>query len=652
MPPAALHRFPRHILFIVAVYATGICFLTLFRLLLVLTNLQQIPAVPDKFSLLAQSFVMGFRFDTVVSGYALALPLITLTIISLVGWRDERIYRIMSWLLVALHTPLFLAGAADIPYFRYYFSRLTVASLNWMDAPAFMVKMVFGEIRYFVYFILFVTCLILFAQIVSIIRKAIWKRTGARESRWLSLGISLLACGLLFVGVRGRVAQKSPIRAGTAYFSNYAFINQLGLNPAFTFIRSALDARQPENRRLDLMDEDEAQRKAREFLKIPEGAGFISPMARRVTATGEPLEANVILVIMESMAAAKMARYGNPDSLTPVMDSLASVSLCFDNIYTDGMHTYNGICATLFSFPTLLKRHPMKATIIPEMTGFARTLSERGYGTIFFTTHDEQFDNMGGFLRGNGFQNVISQKDYPREKILSTLGVPDDYLFEFAIPKLNNLHRRGRPFFCAMLTASDHGPYIIPKWADFKPRSSEARKQIVEYADWSVGRFLRLAQREDWYENTIFVFVADHGAVWGASEYDMPLSYFHTPLIIFAPGLLPEPRTFDVIGGQIDIFSTIMGLLQIDYVNNTLGIDLLRDERLAIFFTADDKIGCLNREFFFVHRQNGLESLYKYRTAESNNYLEQYPTAADSLRTYAFSMLQAAQGMIEKKKTN
>ncbi|HEX7343639.1 MAG TPA: LTA synthase family protein, partial [bacterium] len=134
--------------------------------------------------------------------------------------------------------------------------------------------------------------------------------------------------------------------------------------------------------------------------------------------------------------------------------------------------------------------------------------------------------------------------------------------------------------------------------------------------------------------------------------YDMPLSYFHTPLIIFAPGLLPEARASDVLGGQVDIFPTVMGILNVNYVNNTFGIDLLREARPAIFFTADDKIGCLNREFFLVHRQNGLESVYKYRTAESNNYLEQYPASADSLRTYAFSMLQAAQGMIEKKKTN
>jgi len=647
-----MHRFPRHILFLFGVYAAGISFFTLFRLLLVLTNLQQIPDVPDKFSLLARAFVMGFRFDTVVSGYVLAGPLVALSIVSLSGQSRGWLLRIISWFMITAYGGLFFAGAADIPYFRYYFSRLTVASLNWTDAPAFMVRMIFSEVRYFIYFILFAACLILFAQLVVIVRRATWKQPGSRESRWLNLGISLLACGLLFVGIRGRVAQKSPIRAGTAYFCNYAFINQLGLNASFTFIRSALDARQPENQRLELMDEDEAQRKAHEFLKIPEGPGFGSPLARRVTATGKPLEANVILIIMESMAAAKMARYGNADSLTPVMDSLAKVSYCFDNIYTDGTHTFNGIYATLFSFPTLLKRHPMKATIIPEMTGFARTLSERGYCTIFFTTHDEQFDNMGGFLRGNWFQSVISQKDYPREKILSTLGVPDDYLYEFAIPKLTDLYQRGRPFFCAMLTASDHGPYIIPKWADFKPRSSEARKQIVEYADWSVGRFLRLAQREDWYRNTIFVFVADHGAVWGASDYDMPLSYFHTPLIIFAPGLLPEARASDVLGGQVDIFPTVMGILNVNYVNNTFGIDLLREARPAIFFTADDKIGCLNREFFLVHRQNGLESVYKYRTAESNNYLEQYPASADSLRTYAFSMLQAAQGMIEKKKTN
>jgi phosphoglycerol transferase MdoB-like AlkP superfamily enzyme len=650
-----MRRIPQHIAFIFAVYLAGILFFTAFRLLLLLTNLQQAADLPDKTALLWQAFWMGFRFDTVVSGYVLALPLVGLTIASFFNSTRNWIYRSAAYFLSAAYAALFLASAADIPYFRYFFSRLTVASLNWTDAPTFMVRMILSEFRYLIYLLVFVAAVWLFGRLTIRLSRAILEMPAKGRGRTpllMNVFVSLLAGAALFVGIRGRLAQKSPIRAGTAYFSNYAFPNQLGLNPAFTFIRSWLDARKPENRALHLINDDVAIDKVRAYLNVEADTTLASPIARRVDFAEQPMRANIVLVMMESMAAAKMGRYGDPDSLTPVLDSLANIGYCFDHIYTDGIHTYNGIYATLFSYPTLLRRHPMKATIIPPMSGFAKMLSEQGYNTIFFTTHDEQFDNMAGFLRANGFHDVISQKDYPRDKILSTLGVPDDYLFEFAIKRFDELHERGRPFFAAMLTASDHGPYIIPPWAEFQPRSGDARKQIVEYADWSVGRLLAMARQQEWYDSTLFVFVADHGAIWGRSDYDVPLSYFHTPLIVFGPTLLGEARVFGGLGGQIDIFPTVMGLLRMDYVNNTFGVDLRREERPCIFFTSDDKIGCLNREFFLVHREDGLESLYRYRAAESDNYLDQYPATADSLRTYAFSMLQGAQWMIENKKTD
>src|SRR5207253_1287974 len=99
------------------------------------------------------------------------------------------------------------------------------------------------------------------------------------------------------------------------------------------------------------------------------------------------------------------------------------------------------------------------------------------------------------------------------------------------------------------------------------------------------------------YKNTIFVFVADHGKEV-AGAYDMPITYHHTPLIISAPGLNLPSRAYDYPGTQMDIFPTVMGLMNFSYQNNTLGIDLLKEKRLFAFFTADDKIGCTDKEYF------------------------------------------------------
>ena len=123
------------------------------------------------------------------------------------------------------------------------------------------------------------------------------------------------------------------------------------------------------------------------------------------------------------------------------------------------------------------------------------------------------------------------------------------------------------------MTASDHGPYYLPDY--YKPRNKDIKDQMVEYADWSLRKLISpwLLQKE-WFSNTIFVFIADHGSPINA-VYDIPLDYHHTPLVFYAPGIITEPVTFDCIGGQIDVFPTIMGILNQPYINNTLGIDLL-----------------------------------------------------------------------------
>ena len=138
------------------------------------------------------------------------------------------------------------------------------------------------------------------------------------------------------------------------------------------------------------------------------------------------------------------------------------------------------------------------------------------------------------------------------------------------------------------MTASDHGPYIIPEY--FKPKPNDLTKQIVEYADWSIGKFISNAKKKRWFENTIFVFISDHGTAL-SPVYEMPLNYHHSPLIILSPNILEESKTYSQIGGQIDVFPTIMGLLNFTYLNNTFGMDLLKAKRPFIYFSADDKYG-------------------------------------------------------------
>ena len=295
--------------------------------------------------------------------------------------------------------------------------------------------------------------------------------------------------------------------------------------------------------------------------------------------------------------------------MTPSLDALIDASLSYERCYTAGIHTYNGLYSTLFAHPALFSRHSMKATMIPQMCGLPNNFAARGYQTFYFTTHDAQFDNIAGFLHANKVQKIISQSDYPSKQIKSTLGVSDHVMYEKAIEIINK-RDKGKAFFACLLSSSDHGPYILPTDIAFKPKSKELKQQMVEYADWAIGHFISLARKQDWFENTLFVLVADHGYAKPGSKYEMPLSYHHTPMILYCPAQIP-PQKDSCLALQIDITPTVLSMLFEDYGNNTLGVDLQRVVRQYAYFSADDKLGVLDDEYFYINERSGKEKLYR-----------------------------------------
>lgn len=641
----------RHLAFVFRIYLFGLLFFTVFRLLLLFQEHRHWNDLPEKWGLIANGLLIGFRFDTVVSGYLLILPL---AIISLSAHFPHKAFvsKGIVWYLKFLYGLAIFIVLADLPYFHHYFSRITTAIFQWTDSPTFMILMVVQDWNYYFYFALFFLSIWLLFSGMRKIR-------GLYENRFFSYpktarhhlilgGTHLFCLALCLLAIRGRIAEKSPIRVGTAYFSNYAFPNQLGLNPVFTLLRSFLDDLKPENQEIHLCYPDSAIAYVRNEFEIKDSISDY-PLARWVKGSGGK-KYNVVLVLMESMTAGKLGHFGNPDGLTPVLDSLYGRSLGFDRIFSAGIHTMNGIYSTLYSFPALLRQHPMNKIPIPKMAGLPTILKSNGYSTAYFTTHDDQFDNVGGFLSANDVENIFAQKDYPSEMVKSTLGVPDHYMFEFSIPKLNQLHQKGKPFLASYMTASDHGPYILPTGIPFKAKNEETRKAIVEYADWSIGHFLNLASREPWFNETIFVFIADHGQMIGESNYDVPLNFTHVPLIMYAPSIL-KPQIYTSPGGQIDVGPTLLGLLGISYYNNTLGVDMLKSPRPCMYFNFDDKIGVLDTAWYYIHRIGGQHGLYRYVNEDPQNYLIDMPEKGKFLSDYGLRMMQMAQQVLKQKQT-
>ena len=635
----------KHITLAARIYLLAVGVFTIFRLLLFITGLSFITSA-DSLGNVLYAFWMGLRFDLVITGYIVFIPFIALTVIAIFNIRTNLPVKIIFYLLFVVFTLSFTICAMDIPYFGQFFARFNVAAFQWMDTPGFVFKMIIEEIRYIGYAVPFVLLTVAFFFGLKKSFSA-FIRASHQGNIGVSITLSLCVALLMFVGIRGRVEKKSPITIGTAFFGSNSFLNHLGLNPNFSFIRSWLDYNDDV---LQLMDNEEALQQVQTFFGI-DVPDTVSPILRRVNPDSvNSAPANVVLILMESMSAANMQYFGNQQQLTPFLDSIATKGYFFENIYSTGIHTHNGVFGTLFSFPALYHQLPMRDVTMPKYNGnMSSTLKKNGYNTLYFTTYDGQFDNIEGFLLGNNFDKVITQSDYPSDKIgTKSMGVPDDYMFEFSIPVLTQHYNEQRPFFAVFSTSSNHGPYYIPAY--FSPRQQNIALQATEYSDWSLRKFLSMAEQQPWFANTLFIFIADHG--WPTDvTYDMSLSYNHVPLIMYASDLIPQARVWDGLGGQIDVFPTAMNLLGLPYTNNTLGIDLLSESRPFMYFSATTRYGVVSDSLFLIVTQNdGTEGLFRYRHRDKTNYIDQYRVIADEMKNYAAANMQTAQYMTSQRK--
>lgn len=397
------------------------------------------------------------------------------------------------------------------------------------------------------------------------------------------------------------------------------------------------------------MNESEALALVRKELCVTDSVSEICPVAREVHAEGFPKNANVVIVLMESMASDYLDYEYNGHKLMPFLNSMIDRSYYFENFYSSGIHTNNGIASTLYGYPPYFER-TMMGTDVTRYAGIPRTLKGLGYQTLFFVTSNPQYDNMNSFLYENGFDRIYSQYDYPSDKVVNNFGVQDDFLFEYGVGKLNEASKNDKPFFATFMTVSNHPPLVIPD--RFKDSGSNDNERIVAFADYSLQSFMEAAKKQDWYKNTIFLFLGDHGRALGNQPHDMALNYNHIPLIIYSPLFDDMPRRFTQFGNQLDVFPTVMGLLNHTYTNNSLGEDLFKTHRNKTFFVSDHHLGCINDEYFYMYAiADKKEGLYKYKDKNTTDFKSEHPSLVDSMRNYSMSMMITADYLVRNKLT-
>lgn len=296
---------------------------------------------------------------------------------------------------------------------------------------------------------------------------------------------------------------------------------------------------------------------------------------RFIDNPGMPQHHNVVLVTIESLSARYLGSFGDTRGLTPNLDELRRHSLFFNNFYATGTRTDRGLEAVTLSVPPTPGRSIVKR--IGHESGYGalgQQLRAQGYDSVFVYGGRGYFDNMNAFFSGNGYR-IVDQSSVPDSEIhfKNAWGMADEDLYAQAIKVADADHRQQQPFFLHIMTTSNHRPYTYPEGRIDIP-SGAGREGAVKYTDYAVGQFLAAARSKPWFNDTIFVFLADHCA-GSAGKEDLPVANYHIPLFVYAPGIV-QPRESAQLASQIDVAPTVMGLLNLDYNSSFFGRDLLQ----------------------------------------------------------------------------
>lgn len=637
--------------YLLSVHVLALLVMTLFRLVefIALHGM-----IVDAEASRVMAFVKGVWFDNVIACYISVLPVAVLLIAASLGWCHRRLLRGINIWYAAWFAIAFMPSAANTPYFQYFFKNINSSIFGWFGYVATTSGMLLQESSYWLYIALYFV--FTGAFIYALVRLRCYfeglfllpkdnMHLVQVVSRFL---ISAVMIGACLFGIRGRMGY-NPIKVSQAYYCEDSFLNQLGINPAFNLLTSALDDMRKENKELHLMPYAEAITNTRQWLGIMGKVDSTNILKREVVndslmmkmgqSPAKKNHPNVVVILMESMSANLLGTFGNQQPLTPTLDSLYQHSLAFTHFYSSGIHTNHGMTATLYSFPALMFRNLMKGTVTPRRKGIATVLKKYGYENMFFMTHEAQYDNMKAFFQTNGYDDIFSQENYPKSEVVNSFGVSDHFEMDYALNTINQKAKTGKPFMATILTMSNHPPYIIPDF--FKPKTKEKETQIVEYADWAIGDFLKKASREPWYKNTIFVIQADHGKLVGKSEGELPQSYNHIPLIIFGPGV-PQQQ-YAGLGMQVDVMPTLFGLMNLNYEYEGFGVDLLKQERPMVFYSADNQIVARDHQRCFVYNPS-MNRSFCYDVLPNGNLKEtKQESKFQDLKNYVFSNIQAAE---------
>lgn len=547
-------------------FLLGLLITTLSRLVLFIGFMPRVTET-EQFWLI---FPIGLRMDIILLSYMAVLPTVLILLVPFKFLLKISIF-IRYFFILCLFLILFMELATP-NFLMQYDTRPNRLFVEYLIYP----KEVFSMLLKSFLSIILVAVVVLSASVYFLLKKS-KKWFSVREA--VSYGYKLKAVipvlFLLFFGLRSSLTSVRPINASDAVFSKNQFVNSLALNSLYTVGFAVYSLKNEENgiKMYGRIAKSEALVRVKKYMtaKADDFTNAEIPLLHLQKSTHKRDKPyNLVIFLQESLGAEYVGVLGGLP-LTPNLDKLSTEGLLFTNLYATGTRSVRGIEAVTTGFLPTPSRSVVK--LGKSQNGFfslADALKRKGYQTSFVYGGSANFDNMASFFNGNGFDDIIDEGDYSKEDydFKGTWGVSDESL----VKKGNALYKsyNGKPFFSLMFSSSNHEPFEFPdNKIELYDKEKGTVNNAIKYADYAIGEFFKMAKKEDYYNNTIFIVIADHNTrTWGDDL--IPVNKFHIPALIIGPNI-EKGITYDKLLSQIDIPPSLLDLIGLDVETPMVG---------------------------------------------------------------------------------
>ena len=569
---------------------------------------------------LAFSIIDGVRFDLSILLTAFLVMLFFFNFP--LRFANARIWqRIWGWGMYVILILLTLLLAGDVIYFGDVKRHMTSELLVIGNDAGFIFELALGS--YKAHLALF----LLFAASLFLLWKFILERD-TKGSRFMPVKFLVFA-GFMVLGMRGTFSDK-PINIIDAFESGSTVQSNLVLNGVFTLYHHARASENTVNHHFYTSFEEALRIAKTPLEKKDEGGRMKDEIKKGSNSSLIPhpssfKQYNVVLMLMESWSPFYIDSFGNNNfGVTPNFDRLANNGLQFTNFYAVGQRSIEGIQASLTGLPPLIGLpnlgFGLEASNFPKIGNILR---DNGYETIFTQSSRRRSFRVDAIARATGFEYYYGMEDMPMLLDYSGQKSVFGWDYESMMFLKSKLDAAKKPFFGFLFTGTTHTPYIRPgNGLEKYPHGENTENgflNTLHYSDWSLGQFMKAAASAPWFDDTIFIFTADHN--FDAFRSFQNPERYHTPLVIYSPKLFKH-QTLSTIGSQADLAPTVLDLLGIKERFATLGVSLFQKDDEFAYVCDKNSVGIITARGYLYHSLGNRLEARSFYGEDSDDYLK------------------------------